>query len=81
VTANFIPSQIIMLKVLVNGEIELRRLVAARAIKAPGTTTTAAPNSADCITTTLPDTSQIAAATPAPTPTWLSTTHHGDSVG
>ena len=32
-----------MLSVLVNGEIELSRLVAPRAIKAPGTTTTAAP--------------------------------------
>ncbi len=59
----------------------LSRLVMPRAIKAPGTTTVAAPYSADHPTSCLPVSSSASKATATPTAPCTATTRQGDSGG
>ena len=70
----------IMLAVLTIGEIELIRLVAPRAIKAPGSATTAAPYKAENPTTDSPVTAHASKAITAPTTTCAATTRHDEST-
>lgn len=63
------------LTALAPGDMLLIRLLIPRAIKAPGTTTTAAPYSADTNTTRSPVAAQDNKATTAPTAACATTTH------
>lgn len=69
------------LTALLPGDMLENRLVMPRAIKAPGTTTVAAPYSTDHPNSFFPVTSDASAASTTPTPTWTSTTRQGDSGG
>jgi len=69
-----------MLTALRSGEIELSRLVAPRAISAPGIATTAAPYSAEAAPAR-PTNKAVIAATTMPTAACASTTRHGESCG
>ena len=79
-TSIFTTPQAIMLAVLTSGEIELSRLVAPRAIKAPGRPTTAVPYNAETAATGSPVTAHASKATTAPTATCAATTRHGEST-
>jgi hypothetical protein len=63
------------------GDMLESRLVMPRAIKAPGTTTVAAPYSSDHPTSCLRVSSAASSATPTPTAPCTATTRHGDSGG
>lgn len=66
-TSIFSTPQPIMLAVLTTGEIELSGLVAPRAMRAPGTATTAAPYNADHALTGSPVSTHATRAMKAPT--------------
>src|SRR5439155_12910158 len=80
-TPIFTISHSMKLTALTPSDILESRLVMPRASKAPGTTTVAAPYSADHATSERPVTSHASPATPAPTAACAATTHHGDTVG
>lgn len=74
-TAILTDSHNMKLTALTPGDMLLIRLLMPRAIKAPGTTTTAAPYSAEFNTTRSPVTAQDNKATTAPTAACAATTH------
>ena len=80
-TAIFTNSHNMKLTALAPGDMLLSRLVMPRAIKAPGTTTVAAPQSADQAVSDLPVMSIASKATTPPTAHCTKTTRHGETVG
>lgn len=77
----FNVAQNITLAALVTGDTLAIGLVVPRAIKAPGTTTTAAPYSAEAAASREPVISHASAAISSPRPAWAAITRHGDSDG
>ena len=77
----FSSAQNIMLAALVAGDRRDIGLVVPRAINAPGSTTTAAPYSAEAAVAGEPVTSPATTAIARPRATWLAITRHGDSTG
>ena len=80
-TPIFTDSHNMKLTALTPGDMLDSRLVMPRAIKAPGTTTAAAPYSADHACSRPPPSSHANSATTPPTAACTATTRHGDTCG